>query len=463
MYDRINKTIAAPATTPGTGAISTIRVSGPDALKIVDTIVEFVKGTAEETPGYRIKFGKVLSKEGETIDEVLVSIFHSPKSYTGEDMAEISCHASSYIVSQIMMRLVEEGALPAEPGEFTKRAFTAGKMDLAQAEAVADVIAASNAASLRVALNQLKGGFSNELKEMRAKLLDITSLLELELDFSEEDVEFADRQKLTSLVDEVYSHVVRLADSFRTGNAIKNGVPVAIAGPTNAGKSTLLNALLGEDRAIVSDIAGTTRDTIEETMTIGGVLFRFIDTAGIRESDDTIEKIGIERTIRKMSEADIVLGVLDATDNDNLYDTIQEILSHTDKENQTVFLLFNKTDLNACDISNIAGIPEHVKTFEISAKSGKGLNELKDALCKSQTSRMVNSDQTLVTNIRHYTALKNAAESLSRVSDGLRMNIPSDFVAQDLREALYHTGSIVGEIANDEVLGNIFSHFCIGK
>lgn len=462
MNKNYQTTIAAPSTIPGTGAISIIRVSGPDALSITDKVISFKNGTALQTPGYRIKYGEVLSQDNKVLDQVLVSVFHSPASYTGEDMVEISCHASKYIVSQIMLRLVDEGATPAEPGEFTKRAFVNGKMDLAQAEAVADVISSSSAASLRVAMNQLKGGFSSELKVMREKLLNVTSLMELELDFSEEDVEFADRSKLSNLVKEVLEHVTNLANSFRTGNAIKSGVPVAIAGPTNAGKSTLLNSLLGEDRAIVSDIAGTTRDTIEETMTIDGVLFRFIDTAGIRESEDTIEKIGIERTFKKIEEADVILGVVDGTDSEqNINQAIKEILDHSDPSTQKTFVLINKAD--KAGYEHITINEDNVKTIEISAKGGLGMDELKRLLSESQKERLSSNDETLVTNIRHYTALKNAAESLQRVDEGIALNIPTDFVAQDLREALYHLGTIVGEISTDEVLGNIFSKFCIGK
>jgi len=462
MNSNYQTTIAAPSTIPGTGAISIIRVSGPEALSIADKVISFRNGTALDTPGYRIKYGEVLLKDGSVIDQVLVSVFHSPSSYTGEDMVEISCHASKFIVSQIILRLVDEGATPAEPGEFTKRAFINGKMDLAQAEAVADVISSSSAASLRVAMNQLKGGFSNELKTMREKLLNVTSLMELELDFSEEDVEFADRSKLSSLVGEVLVHVSNLADSFRTGNAIKSGVPVAIAGPTNAGKSTLLNCLLGEERAIVSDIAGTTRDTIEETMTIDGVLFRFIDTAGIRESEDTIEKIGIERTYKKIEEADIVLGVVDGTESEQVIDlAIKDILDHIDLASQKAFILINKVDKEGYSTFPIDNTD--IPTIEISAKTNRGIDALKELLSESQKERLSSNDETLVTNIRHYTALRNAAESLERVNQGISLNIPTDLVAQDLREALYHLGTIVGEISTDEVLGNIFSHFCIGK
>ena len=359
MYIRNEDTICAPATVPGTGAISVIRVSGPEALTVADKVIRCRKGNISTAKGYSLKFGLIynniinypsadcstLPKE-EIIDEVLVSIFKAPHSYTGENSVEISCHASSYIVSSIMNLLYQAGARAAEPGEFTQRAFLNGKMDLAQAEAVADVIASQNAAAHRIAFKQMKGGFSSELKGMRNELLELASLMELELDFSEEEVEFADRTRLDSLLEKIISHVRRLIDSFRLGNAIKNGVPVAIAGATNTGKSTLLNALLGEDRAIVSDVHGTTRDTIEETLNIDGILFRFIDTAGLRETSETVEKIGIERTFKKISEASIVLGMIDLTrDFDSTCETIRKIVDKVDLSSQKLVFLLNKIDI----------------------------------------------------------------------------------------------------------------------
>lgn len=311
MYIRNEDTICAPATIPGTGAISVIRLSGPDAHAIADKVVRCSKGSISQAKGYTMKFGTVVSGDGTVVDEVIASVFRAPHSYTGEDSVELSCHASSYIVSTVMDLLIAAGARAAEPGEFTQRAFLNGKMDLAQAEAVADVISSQSAAAHRIAFSQMKGGFSAELRDMRSELLELVSLMELELDFSEEEVEFADRSRLDSLLAGITAHASRLIDSFRLGNAIKNGVPVAIAGATNTGKSTLLNALLGEDRAIVSDVHGTTRDTIEETMNIDGVLFRFIDTAGLRETSEIVEKIGIERTFKKISEASIVLGMVE--------------------------------------------------------------------------------------------------------------------------------------------------------
>lgn len=483
MYIRNEDTICAPATVPGTGAISVIRVSGAEALTIADKIVRCRKGTITDAEGYTMKFGTVHDISGEILDEVLVSIFRAPHSYTGENSVEISCHASSYIVTTIMDLLYEAGARAAEPGEFTQRAFLNGKMDLAQAEAVADVISSQNSASHRIAFKQMKGGFSSELKSMRDELLEIVSLMELELDFSEEEVEFADRAKLDELLDKVIKHTSALIESFRLGNAIKNGVPVAIAGATNTGKSTLLNALLGEDRAIVSDIHGTTRDTIEETLNIDGILFRFIDTAGIRETSETVEKIGIERTFKKISEASIVLGMIDLTrDSDSITSTVAEIISKVDFNTQKLVFLLNKTDISEANTfvttrniivsgiekeliasDNICNPEEIVEIIPISAKTRSGVSELRSSLASSQRNLLGDSDTTLVTNQRHVQSLTDARTSLLRVREGLAFGLPSDLAAQDIREAIYSLGSIVGEISTDEVLGNIFANFCIGK
>ena len=475
MYIRNEDTICAPATIPGTGAISVIRVSGPEALEITDKVIRCRRGTIAEAKGYTIKFGTVTDKQGAIIDEVLVSVFRAPHSYTGENSVEISCHASSYIASALMNLLHEAGARAAEPGEFTQRAYLNGKMDLAQAEAVADVIASQNAAAHRIAFKQMKGGFSSELREMRSELLELVSLMELELDFSEEEVEFADRSQLDSLLDKITSHVTRLIDSFRLGNAIKNGVPVAIAGATNTGKSTLLNALLGEDRAIVSDVHGTTRDTIEETLNIDGVLFRFIDTAGLRETDEEVEKIGIERTFRKISEASIVLGMIDLTrDFETTCETIRSIISKVDFSSQKLVFLLNKTDIS--DVNNSVSISNFIVSelegkidisstpiFQISAKNGIGISALRAHLASTQRDFLTDSDTTLVTNQRHIQALTDTRTSLLRVRSGLAAGLPTDLASQDIREAIYHIGSIVGEISTDEVLGNIFANFCIGK
>ena len=486
MYIRNEDTICAPATVPGTGAISVIRVSGPEALAIADKVISCRKGSISEAAGYTIKFGTVADPSGTVIDEVLVSIFKAPYSYTGENSVEISCHASSYIISSVMSLLLEAGARAAEPGEFTQRAFLNGKMDLAQAEAVADVIASQNAAAHRIAFKQMKGGFSSELRDMRSELLEIVSLMELELDFSEEEVEFADRLRLDALLEQVIDHTSRLIDSFRLGNAIKNGVPVAIAGATNTGKSTLLNALLGEDRAIVSDVHGTTRDTIEGTLNIDGVLFRFIDTAGLRETEEVVEKIGIERTFKKISEATVVLGMVDLTrDFESTCDTIGAIIEKVDFDVQKLVFLLNKTDIcevnknvniinyivsslenkgvKAGAISSLSEWTSEVPILPISAKTGSGIALLRQILASSQRDLLGDSDTTLVTNQRHIQSLTDSRTSLLRVREGLAAGLPTDLASQDIREAIYHLGSIVGEISTDEVLGNIFANFCIGK
>ena len=483
MYIRNEDTICAPATVPGTGAISVIRASGPEALSIADRVVRCRKGSLSAAAGYTIKFGTVCDASGAVVDEVLVSVFRAPHSYTGEDSVEISCHASSYIVSTLMDLLFEAGARAAEPGEFTQRAFLNGKMDLAQAEAVADVIASQNAAAHRIAFKQMKGGFSSELKGMRNEMLELASLMELELDFSEEEVEFADRTRLDSLLEQIITHVGRLIDSFRLGNAIKNGVPVAIAGATNTGKSTLLNALLGEDRAIVSDIHGTTRDTIEETLNIDGILFRFIDTAGLRETTEIVEQIGIERTFKKISEASIVLGMIDLTrDFESTCDTIREIVDKVDFSSQKLILLLNKIDIadinknvntynfivsyiNNKGFKSTVGVSNdnEVKIIEISAKLGTGIDELRNILAETQKNVLADSDTTLVTNQRHVQALADARTSLLRVREGLADGLPTDLAADDLRLAIYSLSSIIGEISSQDVLINIFSSFCIGK
>ena len=486
MYIRNEDTICAPATVPGTGAISVIRVSGPEALTIADKVITCRKGNISDAKGYTIKFGTVCDATGAVIDEVLVSIFRNPYSYTGENSVEISCHASSYIVSALMDLLYAAGARAAEPGEFTQRAFLNGKMDLAQAEAVADVIASQNAAAHRIAFKQMKGGFSSELRDMRQELLELVSLMELELDFSEEEVEFADRTRLDSLLSALVDHITRLIDSFKLGNAIKNGVPVAIAGATNTGKSTLLNALLGEDRAIVSDVHGTTRDTVEETLNIDGILFRFIDTAGLRETEEIVEKIGIERTFKKISEASIVLGMVDLTrDFESTCETVREIVEKVDFSGQKLVFLLNKTDI--CEVNkNVSAVNYIVSLLDnkgikatlletgsessdttpiipISAKTGSGISSLRSILASSQRDLLADSDTTLVTNQRHVQALADARTALLRCRDGLLTGLPTDLASQDIREAIYDLGSIVGEISTDEVLGNIFRNFCIGK
>ena len=490
MYIKNDDTICAPATIPGTGAISVIRVSGPEALAIADKIICCRKGKISEAAGYTMKFGMIYNGDSRTqenlIDEAIVSIFRAPHSYTGEDSIEISCHASSYIVSSIMDLLYQAGARAAEPGEFTQRAYLNGKMDLAQAEAVADVIASQNAAAHRIAFKQMKGGFSSELRDMRGELLELVSLMELELDFSEEEVEFADRSRLDALLVKIIAHISRLIDSFKLGNAIKNGVPVAIAGATNTGKSTLLNALLGEERAIVSDIHGTTRDTIEETLNIDGVLFRFIDTAGLRETSEVVEKIGIERTFKKISEASIVLGMVDLTrDFETTCETVRKIMNKVDFSSQKLVILLNKVDISdvnknvsienfiVSEIDNKSIANSYANTcieeanaaaiIRISAKTGEGIDKLRAVLADSQRDILADSDTTLVTNQRHIQALSDSRTSLLRVREGLASSLPTDLASQDIREAIYQLGSIVGEISTDEVLGNIFRNFCIGK
>ena len=457
-------TICAIATAQG-GAIGTIRVSGPEAIEITDRIFVASSGKklADRSP-YTIAFGQVLSADKEEVmDEVLVAVFHAPHSYTGENSTEIMCHGSSYILQQVMQLLIKYGCRSALPGEYTQRAFLNGKMDLSQAEAVADLIASSNASTHRLAMNQMRGGFSKELAGLRNMLLNFTSMIELELDFSEEDVEFADRKELNRLADHIESFISRLVHSFSVGNAIKNGIPVAIIGETNAGKSTLLNLLVNEERAIVSDIHGTTRDVIEDTVNIQGIMFRFIDTAGIRETTDTIETLGIERTFQKLDQASIVLWMIDSTTAQSQYKALSEkILSHC--EGKKLIQLFNKSDLiNATQREELSVLVGEAPHLFISAKQRENTSRLEELLVQAAALPQINQNDVIVTNVRHYEALVRVLESIHRVQAGLRDGLPGDLLSQDIRECIFYLSDIVGEVTTEDVLGNIFKNFCIGK
>ena len=476
-YDE--STICAQASGSGAGAVTVLRLSGPRSIEILDQVFTPAgKKPLRESENYKMRFG-VIRRGEEVIDEVMAVVFRAPHSYTGEESAEIYCHGSEYIAQEILKLLMEKGARLAEGGEFTKRAFLNGKLDLAQAEAVADLIASQTKAAHDVAMAQMKGGFSQELSKMRGDLVEIVSLMELELDFSEEDVEFADRVRLKELLEAVCAHLDKLIESFALGNVIKNGVPVAIVGATNTGKSTLLNALLGEEKAIVSDIAGTTRDVIEDTININGVTFRFIDTAGIRNTTETIEMIGIERTWWKMAQASVVMLMLDSQRPEtfeqniaNLSERVSAAVAENGIEKQVVVLL-NKADLVSDEerdgyLSQIAEYGRKydlspARIFPISAKVRLGVDEVVSYLALSRKSMKTDRNSTLVTNLRHLEALRSAREALSRVWDGLSDSIPTDLVAQDIREAIYHIGTITGEVSTDEVLGVIFGRFCIGK
>ena len=459
--------------TPAGGAIGIIRLSGSEAIRLTDKVFVSVSGKQlSAAKPNTLHYGEIKDKDGHTIDDVLVSVFRAPHSYTGEDSTEISCHGSRYILQQVLQRLIEVGCRQAEPGEYTRRAYMNGKMDLSQAEAVADLIASTNKATHQMALSQLKGHFSSELTLLREKLLKMTSLLELELDFSDhEELEFADRSELRALAAEIEKKITSLAHSFETGNALKQGVPVAIVGKTNVGKSTLLNRLLHEEKAIVSNIHGTTRDVIEDTTLIDGITFRFIDTAGIRKTDDVVENIGIERTYQKMEEAKIVIWLLDAQPTEAEIEDMKE-----KNQGKKLLMVFNKideisfdkamlsSDENSQTSSSISLSDENVSILNISARTGENVSDLEQALVRAADIPEITENDVIVTSARHYEALLRADESLSRVLESMDMGMSGDIIAEDLKMVLEELGEITGgQISSQETLNNIFKHFCIGK
>ena len=459
-----NDIICAISTPQGNGAIAVIRLSGNESIALCDKL--FRSPTNKrliDQQANTVHFGAMIDGD-KIIDEVIITLFKNPQSYTGEDVVEISCHGSVYIQQQILQLFIRSGARLANPGEFTLRAFINGKMDLSQAEAVADLIASSSAASHKVAIQQMRGGFSSEIARLRDRLLHFISLLELELDFSEEDVEFADRTQLDDLLNNIQNLIKKLLKSFDLGNVIKNGVPVAIAGHTNVGKSTLLNRILNEEKAIVSDIAGTTRDAIEDVINIEGVSFRFIDTAGIRETSDTIETIGIERTYDRISKASIVLLLVDATENTaDIEKAIKTVENKLGKSDKKLIVVVNKIDKATIDYNFDNLLRDKDVVVKISAKTGENIDVLINELLSVVNLNALNQNEVIVTNTRHYEALEKASEALERAIEGLNTGISSDFLAQDIRETLHYLGEITGEITTDEVLGNIFKNFCIGK
>jgi tRNA modification GTPase len=471
-----NDTIAALATPAGAGAIAVVRMSGPAAIALACEIFNPVsEKDLSRQKSHTIHLGHIVS-ENRTLDQVLVSLFRSPHSYTGEDVVEFSCHGSPYVQQQLLQLVLRKGARMAEAGDFTLRAFLNGKMDLSQAEAVADLIASENDASHKLAIRQMRGGFSNELKSLREELLNFASLMELELDFAEEDVEFADRSRFTELTDRIENVLKSLIDSFAVGNVLKNGIPIAIAGAPNVGKSTLLNSLLREEKAIVSEIAGTTRDSIEDEIAIGGIGFRFIDTAGIRDTSDVVEGMGIQRTYEKMEKAQVVLYMLDAT----LLAAGGSGFKAIDKElhllrnkfpGKELLLLANKTDLlTPAQQKNLDTLVNELienasfaKAIALSAKSGEGVEALKSALLNLINTGALRNNETIVTNSRHYDALLKALEAIQQVRQGMEAGVSGDLLAVDIRQVLQHIGEITGEITTDDLLGNIFANFCIGK
>lgn len=469
---RSEETICAPATAIG-GAISIIRISGPQSLDICEKIFYPSDKSIKlaDQKGYTVVFGDVRSGD-KVLDEVLLTIFRSPHSYTGEESAEFSCHASSYIIRKILELLIDQGAVAAKPGEFTQRAFFNGKMDLSQAEAVADIIASKTSSSHRIAINQMRGSFSEEIRNLRFELLNFASLVELELDFGEEDVEFADRKDLKSIIIRVKELADKLSDSFMLGNVLKNGIPVAIVGKPNSGKSTLLNALLREERALVSEIPGTTRDIIEDTIVIDGIEYRFIDTAGLRETSDIIEAMGIKKTHEKINQASIILLIDEITDTvESINKRIKSIRELIKKSGKRLIVLINKIDTlsNNDKVEVEVKIKSKIKLEDkdtllfISAKEKSGLDDLRSRLSDFIEKDKFSQDDIIITNIRHYEALLSVSESLGRVMKGLDDQIPDDLIAIDIRQALHYLGEITGEITSDEILGNIFRNFCIGK
>ncbi len=473
----LNDTIVALATPSGAGAIAVIRVSGPQAIEIVAPLfISKTNKNLREQATHTLHLGNIVDG-ARIIDEVLVSIFHGPKSYTGEHTIEISCHGSQFIQQEIIQLLIRKGSRSAEAGEFTLRAFLNGKMDLSQAEAVADLISSENAASHQIAMQQMRGGFSNEIQKLRQELLNFASLIELELDFAEEDVEFANRDEFQKLVTRIQQVLKKLIDSFAVGNVLKNGIPVAIVGEPNVGKSTLLNALLNEERAIVSDIAGTTRDSIEDEISIGGIGFRFIDTAGIRETQDVIEGLGIKKTFEKISQAQVVIYLISADkfnpdasgQNSEFQVEIAKIRNQFPQK--PLLVIINKVDtLDSAaqeklkkDLENISSGVESAQYLFLSAKTGLGVEEMQQKLLQFVNTGELRNNNTIVTNSRHYNALLSALEEINKVQQGLNDNLSGDLMAIDIRQALYHFGEITGEITNDDLLGNIFANFCIGK
>lgn len=491
----LSDTIVALATPSGVGAIGVIRLSGPEAIRIADDVFPGKELAAQGS--HTLHVGTIRNEQGRVLDEVVVSLFKGPRSYTGEDVVEISCHGSNYILQEVIQLLLEQGARLAEPGEYTMRAFLNGRMDLSQAEAVADLIASSSASSHKLAMQQMRGGFSSEIQALRQKLIDFASLIELELDFGEEDVEFADRDDLRDLIQKLRQLMQDLLDSFRLGNAIKNGVTTVIAGRPNAGKSTILNALLNEERAIVSEIAGTTRDVIEEMLNIQGVQFRIVDTAGIRDAEDTIEAMGVARTLEKVKQSSLLVYVFDVistqpeevrADLERLYQPGLHILvvankmdlnpytkrehffpeieesSQTGSRTRAIATDDNKSEIgNGADTSDFRPLISDFEWVPVSAINKMNIPYLKEKLYEAVVSEKVSLDETIVTNARHYQALQRADQSLGDVLKGMDQGVTSDFVAMDIRQSLHHLGEITGEISTDDLLGNIFANFCIGK